>query len=196
MLVARKEPEGPAWKSVMGAQILFAPIDRAMLRRARRAALKALGREGDGPQDDSEDRALEQMEELGDALSFALIMEGVRDWRDVASQLLDDQGEPALDGAGAAQFEPLPFTAENLAATLSDPIVFEAFDAAYVMPFAARERAKNGFAASQNGTGPAAMQGNGTASSPAKRKPRGGAKPAPTGSKRRTTKKPRVSGKS
>lgn len=44
MLIAR-QPEGPVWKSVMGAQFLFAPIDRKALRRARRAALKALGRD-------------------------------------------------------------------------------------------------------------------------------------------------------
>lgn len=195
MLIARKEAEGPVWKQVIGAEILFAPIDRAMLRRARRAALKALGREGDAATEgDTDEHALDQLEELGDALSFALIMEGARDWRDVASQRLDEQGEPVLDAKGNAQFDLLPFTAENLAATLSDPIVFEAFDAAYVMPFAARERAKNGFAASQNGTGEAAMQGNGTASSPVAREK--GAKRAPTASKRRVTTKPKRSGKS
>ena len=80
MLIAR-QPEGPVWKSVMGAQFLFAPIDRKALRRARRAALKALGR--DEHEAGTEASAEEQIEDLGDALSFALLLAGVLDWEDV-----------------------------------------------------------------------------------------------------------------
>lgn len=197
MLIAQKQPAGPAWKTIMGAQVLFAPIDRAMLRRARRAALKALGRHDEAAAaDQTEDQAIEQLEELGDALSLALIMEGAQDWRDVARQLLDENDAPILDTTGQPQFETLDFSAENLAATLSDPIVFEAFDAAYVVPFAARERAKNGSAASPNGTGVAGTRANDTVSSRAARRKAAAAKRAPTASKPRKSKKPKASGTS
>lgn len=63
MLIAR-QPEVPVWKSVMGAHFLFAPIDRKALRRARRAALKALGR--DEHEAETEASAEEQIEDLGE----------------------------------------------------------------------------------------------------------------------------------
>ena len=163
MLVAPRQPTGPEWKPVMGGEVLFDPIDRIMMRRARRAALAKLKRD-EGEESDA--NAAEQLEELGDALSEELILAGARDWRNVAQQVLGEDGTPVLKD-GQPVFVPLPFTAENLALSLTDPIIFDAFDAAYVVPFASRERAKNGSAASPNGTGAAATQGSDTATSPA-----------------------------
>ncbi|MBB4837296.1 hypothetical protein HNP52_000347 [Sphingomonas kyeonggiensis] len=180
MLVAPRKAAGPEWLKIMGAEILFAPIDRGMFRRARRAALEKLGRSEVPATDES---AAEQLEDLGDALSESLILEGARDWRDVGQQRFKDTGEPLLDDIGNPQFEPLPFSLENLRAVLSDPIVFQAFDAAYVVPFAARERAKNGFAASPVGTGVAGTPGKDTANFRARPGKARGAKPAHTRSK-------------
>ena len=184
MLVARR-PTGPEWKSVMGAQVLFAPIDRTAMRRARRAALQALGRdEREGADAASPE---EQLEELGDALSHALLMQGIVDWKDVCVM---------ADGDDAGPGEVLPCTEENKALVLSDPITFDAFDAVYVMPFAARERAKNGSAASPNGTGAAATGESGTAPSPAKPKRKGAVKGVRTAPRPRRTKPPKQSGTS
>ncbi len=129
MLVAQKQQTEPAWTPVMGASVLFAPITRPMLRRARRAALEALG--VDGAEGGETRSVAEQMEELGDALSYALIVAGALDWRDVCQMADDDD-----TGAGVA----LPCTDANKAMLLADPLTFEAFDAAYVVPFVQRER--------------------------------------------------------
>lgn len=191
MLVAPRQPTGPEWKPVMGGEVLFDPIDRIMMRRARRAALAKLKRD-EGEESDA--NAAEQLEELGDALSEALILAGARDWRNVAQQVLAEDGTPVLQD-GQPVFVPLPFTAENLALSLTDPIIFDAFDAAYVVPFASRERAKNGSAASQPGIGAAAMQASGTVNSPAEQTT-DGATTAPTPSTPPKTRKKKGSGTS
>lgn len=178
MLIAR-QPEAPAWKTVMGAQFLFAPIDRKALRRARRAAMKALNR--DEHEGTDEGSAAEQLADLGDELSHALLMDGILDWKDVCLM---------ADGDDASAGEPLVCTDENKALLLSDPITFDALDAVYVVPFASRERAKNVSAASPNGSGAAATGVSDTVNSPANPMKTGGAKPARTGSKRRKTKTP------
>lgn len=184
MLLARR-PVGPEWKTVMGAQVQFAPIDRAGLRRARRAALAVLGR--DEHEGSEAAPAEEQMAELGDALSHALLMQGITDWKDVCLM---------ADGDDAGAGEALECTDENKALVLSDPLTFEAFDAAYVIPFVVRERAKNAFAASPSGTGAAATEASVTANSPARPTTKAGAKDAPTGRKPRRTKTPKSSGMS
>lgn len=163
MLVAPRQPTGPEWKPVMGGEVLFDPIDRIMMRRARRAALAKLKRD-EGEESDA--NAAEQLEELGDALSEALILAGARDWRNVAQQVLAEDGTPVLED-GQPVFEPLPFTAENLALSLTDPIIFDAFDAAYVVPFASRERQGKGLPLSHNGTSSLEMPAQITAGSPA-----------------------------
>ncbi|WP_271300637.1 hypothetical protein [Sphingomonas sp. CV7422] len=169
----------------MGAQVLFAPIDRAGLRRARRAALAVLGRdEHEGSESGS---AEEQVAELGDALSHALLMQGIIDWKDVCLM---------ADGDDAGPGEVLECTDENKALVLSDPLTFEAFDAAYVIPFVVRERAKNAFAASPSGTGAAATEASDIAPSPATPAPKAGAKRAPTARKPRRTKMQKSSGTS
>ena len=129
MLVARRPQTEPVWTPVMGASVLFAPITRPMLRRARRVALEALGVAGN--EDGEAASVAEQMEELGDALSHALILAGAQDWRDVCMMSDDDD-----TGTGVA----LDYTPKNLAMLLADPLTFEAFDAAYVIPFVQLER--------------------------------------------------------
>jgi len=166
MLVAPQAAAEPAWLTIGTAKVLFVPIDRQMMRRARRAALRALER----PEDDAV-----EMEDLGDELSYALITAGARDWQDVV--------RVAEDGTT----EPLPFTSENLARVLSDPVFFDAFDAAYVMPFATREREKNALAGSPNGTGGKATPAPITADRPAGKS--GGAESAPTASTKSKTKR-------
>ena len=178
MLVVRK-PAGPAWTPVLGAEVLFAPIARPMFRKARRQALEALGADGDV-----------DLEELGDAFSLALITAGAQDWRGVCVM---------ADGEDSGAGEELPFSAENLAAALSDPLTFEAFDTAYVRPFILLERERaapgNGSAASPNGTGEAATEARITAGSRAVRRS-SAAKSARTGSTKRRPTKKRPSGPS
>jgi hypothetical protein len=169
MLVAPKRQEEPAWKPVMGAQVLFAPITRAMFRAARRAVMQKMGENPDS------EMSVERLEELGDALSEALILAGAMDWRDVETET--EEGEAA----------PLPFTRENLETVLSDPIFFEAFDDAYAKPFLLREREKNGSAASSNTTSGTATAERTIAGSAAPAGTEAGAKPART----RKTRSPR-----
>jgi len=185
MFVVHKPQAGPEWRPVIGGEILFAPIDRALVRRARRAAMKALGRDEHGPEPvGSADDVTIMLEDLGDALSHAMILEGARDWRG-AVQATDD-----------GQFEPIPFSRDALADLLADPVYFDALDAAYVLPYAMREREKNGFAASPNGTGEAATLESDTAITAATQKPPAGVKPARTASTRSRAKKRKASGTS
>ncbi|KQM65787.1 hypothetical protein ASE75_06030 [Sphingomonas sp. Leaf17] len=169
MLVAQREQAEPAWTPVMGARVLFAPITRTMLRRARRAALEALGVEGaDGGEQAS---PADQMEELGDALSRALIVAGALDWQDVALAAVDQHGATILDDEGDAVYDTLDFTPENLLTVLSDALVFEAFDAAYVIPYVMRERERAApgkeSSPSPNGISTKAMEDPTIAGSPA-----------------------------
>jgi hypothetical protein len=168
MLIAQRSQPEPFWRPVMGATVLFDPITRPMLRRARRVALEVLGREGAGA---SENESIEeQMADLGDALSHALIMAGARDWKDVGRAVVNEHGEPVLID-GEPQFDALEFTTANLATVLADPLAFEAFDTAYVIPFvqAERERAAPGkeSSPSQDGISTKAMQDTTIVGSPA-----------------------------
>lgn len=189
MLVARKPQAEPVWTPVMGASVLFAPITRPMLRRARRAALEALGVEGaEGGEAAS---VAEQMEELGDALTHALVMAGALDWRDVC--IMPD-GEDT--GAGVA----LDCTPENKAMLLSDALIFEAFDAAYVIPYVQleRERAAPGkeSSPSQDGISTQATGEPITVGSPVQLATATDAASAPTSSTRRKRKPKKTSGTS
>jgi hypothetical protein len=158
-----------------------------MLMRARRAARAVSAAE---PDDDGTS-AIDMLEEMGDAMSRALIVEGARDWRGVC--LMVDESD---DGAGEA----MAFSTENLAMALADPVTFEAFDAAYVVPFVQQERERdepgNAFAVSPNGTGAAAMPDSDTASKPAPRKRGGAATNARTLSTSRKRKPRKASGAS
>ncbi|MBB4154178.1 hypothetical protein GGQ80_002088 [Sphingomonas jinjuensis] len=192
MLVARAAPAGPEWKPVLGASVLFAPIDRGMMRRARKAALLALGRQAEDAGDGADLASVEeQIEDLGDALSHALLMEGVKDWRDVC-QMADADDE----GPGA----PLDCTDETKAMLFADPITFDAFDQAYVIPFVTRERERaapgKDSPPSPNGTGPAETGAATTAASPARQARAADAPSAPTPSTRRKPTKKKRSGAS
>lgn len=170
MLVVPAAAPVAVWTPVMGGSVLFDPIDRAMLIRARRAAREAHAANGDDqPEADTID-PLDLIEMLGAAFSVALIMEGAQDWRDVGAQRFDTAGEPVLVD-GEPIFDALDFSKDALRLALTDPIVFEAFDTAYVVPFVTRERERaepgNGSAASPSGIGEAATPDSDTASSPA-----------------------------
>jgi hypothetical protein len=133
---------GPQTIPVLGTAVTFAPITRQMMRRARRAALKALARPEDGDDAAAAAPIEEQLEELGDELSFALLLEGILAWGEGVVIEVEEDGEVVS--------RPLDCTPENKALLLSDPVYFDAFDGAYVVPFATRERAKNGLAGSPN----------------------------------------------
>lgn len=198
MLIAQKQQTEPVWTAVMGASVLFAPITRPMLRRARRAALEALGVEGSV--DGEAASVAEQMEELGDALSYALIVAGAQDWRDVGRAVEDGEGQPVLDTEQQPTFEALPFTTANLAGVLSDALAFEAFDAAYVIPYVQRERERaapgKGLPLSQNGTGPAGAAETTTAGSRARPRKAATAKSVRTPSMKPPRKRKKLSGAS
>lgn len=196
MLIVPAQAPSAQWTPVMGGEVLFDPIDRAMLIRARRAARAAQADAGDEQSDADTVDPLDLIEMLGAAFSVALIMEGARDWRNVGTQRLDDNGDPVLDDNGTPIFDPLPFSIEALALALTDPIVFEAFDAAYVVPFVARERERaepgNVSPASPTGIGEAEMLASDIASSAAKPGTEADATPAPTSkaSRKRKPKRP------
>ncbi|VXC63509.1 hypothetical protein [Sphingomonas sp. AX6] len=182
--VVSKPQAGPTWLPVVGGEVLFAPIDRTLVRRARRKALEQLGRDVHGPSAEGEtDDFVIQMEDLGDALSCAMILEGAQDWKGAMEE---------VDGT----FVPLTFSREALADMLADPVYFDALDAAYVMPYVRREREKNVSAASPNGSGAAAIGAKGTASTAATPKPKAAAKRARTASTSLKRSKPKVSGTS
>lgn len=193
MLIASKASE-PFWKPVLGAEVLFAPIDRTMVLRARRAA------RGAAQDADPDAAALVMLDEMGDALSHALITAGVRDWKNVGQQRFDDNGAPVLGDDGEPIFDPLPFSAENLALLLADPVIFDEFDTAYVMPFITRERQRaepgNASSASPNGTGGAETPDSDTAGSRAKPKKGSAAPRARTSSTKPRVRKKRTSGES
>ncbi|MDQ2762440.1 MAG: hypothetical protein M3Y22_02790, partial [Pseudomonadota bacterium] len=142
--------------------------------------------------------AVDMLEQMGDAMSHALIAEGAKDWRSVGQQMFDDAGAPVLDADGATMFKPLPFSADNLGIALADPVTFEAFDNAYVVPFVMRERERadpgNVSAASPSGIGEAAMPEKDTASNPAESVRVAGARSARTSPTSRKPKPRKTSG--
>lgn len=190
------QPAAPVdeWLPVLGGEVLFAPIDRPMVLRARRKVREV-------SQDAGEDvDALDVLDLMGDAMSRALIMEGAKDWRGVFQQRLGEDGAPVLDDDGAPIFDELPFSPEMLAAALADPVTFDGFEGAYVMPYVMRARARaapgNGSPASPSGIGEAGTPDSDTASSVASPTPDGGARRAPTSSTKRKPKRKKASGAS
>lgn len=195
LVVAPAAPAEGEWRTVMGADFLFAPIDRPMLIRARRAAREVSRAEAG----DEAVSAIDMIEDMGDAMSRALILEGLKGWRHVATAALGEDGQPRTDKEGDPVFHVLAFTPENVALVLSDPVIFEAIDAAYVAPFVLRERERaepgNAFAASPTGTGEAATPASDTATSPAKHSEDSAAESAPTSSKSRGRSKRKTPGR-
>lgn len=158
LVVSTKAPQ-PEWLPVLSASVLFAPIDRNMVLRAKRAVREVAAAE---PQD-SQRSSIDLIEDMGDALSRVLILEGARDWRDVVAEREGDDGQLVS--------ESLAFSRETLEQALADPITFDAFDAAYVQPFLARERQREApgkdSPRSPDGTGTKAPEEQTIATSPA-----------------------------
>lgn len=182
MIIAQKPATGPVTHTIMGGDFFFAPITRPMIMRARRAASTA-----------SDASATESafLDDVGNAVSHALIMEGLLGWAHGAAALPVEDDDVAendeiveVDGA---RYRLLPFSDENKALLLADSIIFDAFDVAYVLPFVTRERAKNAPAGSSDGISSRVTPAPITAASPAQG--RRGAKRARTASTRSKTKK-------
>ncbi|MBW6523436.1 hypothetical protein KZ810_07985 [Sphingomonas sp. RHCKR47] len=194
MLIISTKPTEPEWTPVLGAEVLFAPIDRAAVLRARHAARAVSQAEPE----DSDRSTIDLLDDMGTAVSHALIIAGARDWRGVATQRFDNEGEPVLED-GEPVFDDLPFTPENLDAALSDAITFDAFDEAYVRPFWQRERERKapgkGSPRSPRGTGTKARKVRTTATSRAAASA-ARATNAPIGSTKRGRSKRKTSGES
>ncbi|MFN3943894.1 MAG: hypothetical protein ACK4K7_03045 [Allosphingosinicella sp.] len=171
-------PPGPEWITLLEAvpaegdeparpalRIEFAPITRAMRRRAHTAARKILIAAGA----DAAAGDLDLLADAGDAISVELIRLGARNW----------------DGVGDQDGNPLPFTPEAMDWLLADDRLFELADEKYVKPWADREAEKNGSPASPSGTGEAGTQAADIAGSAADTEPPppNDATDAPTASK-------------
>lgn len=194
MMIVQTAAPVEKWTPVMGGEVLFAPIDRPMVLRARR---KVRGVSQDAGEDID---ALDVLDLMGDTMSRALITEGVRDWRGVFQQRLTDEGKPVMDADNKPIFDDLPFSPEMLAVALLDPVTFDEFDAAYVVPYVMRERERaapgNGSPASPNGIGEAGTRASGTASSAASRRKGSGARNARTSNTKPKPKRKKASGAS
>lgn len=192
------EKDGPFWiENVLpGIDLRFRPIEPRDCRAARRASAAAV--EAASDVDD-----LEKLEIAGDAFSLALIRRGLLDWRGVGNldgepieptadaAQLDDAGNPVLDDDG----EPV-MVLGTVSRFLSDAIVFEACDNAYVMPFVQRDREGNGFAGSPPGTSTRAMPAPAIVTSAAKPEADAAARNAPTGNTSSKRKRGTKSGRS
>jgi hypothetical protein len=143
-----------------GVQIDFAPIDRPMVRAARRAVRKFIAAHPDMDGDELAD-------ETGDIFSSTLMRLGIRGWKGLG------------DAKGKLMGQPTP---ERIEEVLADPVLFDQIDAAYVVPWARAAKEKNGSSPSRNGTSTGATQGKTIAGSAAAEKT-GGAKNAPTSKK-------------
>ena len=114
------------WHELMpGVRVRFRPIGRLALRRAREAMRTVIAEQG-----------VEARQDAGDAFSDTLIREGIVEW----------------EGIGDAEGQVLPVTPDTITAFLADPRLFEEADAAYVLPWLARDAEKNVSAPSSNGT--------------------------------------------
>lgn len=162
----------------------FAPITRAMKRKAARAS-RAVWGDGPVPADELSDAELDALYDAGEAASRALIRFG-----------LLDQPEPAWEGIGDAAGKPLPVTEETVEMALDEDRFFEAADRLYVQPAAFRDAEKNGSPASPNGTGEAGTRARATASSAAARRKKAAAKPVRTPSTRSKAPRRKPPGKS
>jgi hypothetical protein len=167
---------------VPGVRVQCIKITRSMKRRAQREAAGVLGTIEEG-----EERDLLDMADAGDAYSELLIRQGVIAW----------------EGIGDFDGVPLDVSPKNIDLFLADEILFEAIDREYVTPTVLEDIEKNALSASLNGTGAAAMQVNGTATSPvvsakaksaANRTRKPARKAAPTSSTRPKRAKAKTSG--
>ena len=184
------EKQEPRWEELIPARgdhppvkVLFPPQpSEKALRKARDATRAVLGAGGS-----------DAMMDAGDAFSREIIRWSILDWSGIG---LDDD-EPVApthdtevdDGAGN-----VTIVAGTITAFLAEPRLVEAADRAFVIPWTRRDAEKNGYALSSGGTSGRATQGEGTASLPARRPRRAGAKSARTSSKPRRPTKAKPSG--
>jgi hypothetical protein len=155
----------PEWVEIMaGVRILFAAIDMKAVRAARRAAGLVL---------DEDAESVEVRDEAADVLSGELIRRGILDW----------------SGVGDVDGKPVPVTPENIAQLLSDPMAYEACEAAYVGPYILRRAEGNVSSAGPTGTGPAATRAKNTARSAVVKKAAAKNAPTPNTPRKRTTAK-------
>lgn len=185
------------WEDVLpGLRVCFRPIGRKAWRAARRAAGRVLAdAEGNEPDD--------VLEDAGDELSFELLYRGIVAWEGVGDDdeqpveptldklKVDEEGKTVIGEDGRSVVE----EKGTISRFLADPIVFQACDRAYVTPFVAREKEKNGSSASPSGTGEAGTQAGDTATSAAPPAPAPAAKRAHTKSTTPRQREGRSSGK-
>jgi hypothetical protein len=155
----------PEWVEIMaGVRVLFAAIDMKAVRAARRAAGLVL---------DGDAENLEVRDEAADVLSGELIRRGILDW----------------SGVGDVDGKSVSVTPENIGLLLSDPMAYEACEAAYVAPYIMRRTEGNVSSAGPTGTGPAATRAKNTVRSPAAKKTAVKNAPTPSMLRKRTTAK-------
>jgi hypothetical protein len=150
MYALHNNKPGPEWLTLIPAagkvpavRGQFAPASRSMKRRAQHEARKGI----DGATVDLLDVC--DLADIGDAFSRSLIRQALLAW----------------EGIGDVDGKPIEVTPEAVELFLADERLFEAADALYVMPIVLRDREKNGYAASPNGTGKAATPAKDTARS-------------------------------
>lgn len=176
-----------------GAFVVFDPITPMMRRRALRAVREMLAAEGVAS---SADADVDLLGDIGEKVSRELIRMGARDWGGIGDE---DDNPLDLTPPQATRLKTVndperPTGSIDL--LLADEAIFEQLDAEYVRPDAIRRAEKNALSLSPNGTSAGATPGSNTVDSAAKRKPRGGAKAAPTKRTRSRQTKAKRPGKS
>lgn len=156
-----------------GIALDMAPIDRTMVRAARRAVRRFHADHADMDAD-------ERGDEAADLFSATLIGLGLRGWRGLG------------DADGKVMGPPTP---ESIAAFLADPVLFDQADAAYVIPWARTAQEKNASSPLPNGISAGATAGKIIAGSVAAAKDKG-ATSAPIASKSRKRTRAKASGTS
>lgn len=175
MIRLEEPPHG--WLTLMpGVRARFVPIDRVMVRAARRAVRLFL--------DDNPDlEEVDRQERVSDIFSQTLIRAGMREWEGIGD----------IDG-NVIQ----PNTPGALDTFMQRAILVEAADDAYVLPWALQDAEKNVSAPSSDGISARATQDMtiATSAAPARKAKGKGAKPARTAKKSRVATPAKVSGTS
>lgn len=165
------DPADPRPFLLPGVRVQFAQPTRSIKRRAKAEAVQLLGEVEEGGT-----RDLIELTDAGDAFSEALLRKTIIAW----------------EGIGDPTGAPLPVGPEAIELFLGDERLFDAADAALVMPEVLLDAEKNGLSASPNGTGEAATPASDIATSPAPAKT--AAPNAPTSSKPRRAKRAKTPG--
>lgn len=156
-----------------GVQIDFAPIERPMVRAARREVRAFIAANPDMPTEELAD-------ETSDIFSGSLIRQGIRGWKGLGNADGKLLGQP---------------TSDLITEFLADPVLFDQADAAYVLPWAQTAREKNVSSPSRNGISTGATRAKTTAISAAPVKA-GAVRNAPIAKKNRKQMRVKSSGTS